>query len=258
MNVQKGRRVYWFACVLVVAMMVPADLHAAGGTSIVANPGQKAFLNESWPEGVGELVNDPARTTGWNSWFTEWPNDVNQYAFEIKTSEDLNRLIRNLAAVKSKLRQIRLSYLKEPQSLGWVTSVPKGNGIPVIFSIGDQSRIDQWYKHVRKPFGKMEFLAAPVAVPPTLTIFVQNEVVNLDQLKIPPGIELSLGYVPTVFHRSNTTIEKKQEKEAAQKAKTLAVEAEVANLDATSKQAFDSIRAFVEKHSELNREPIQK
>jgi hypothetical protein len=33
----------------------------------------------------------------------------------------------------------------------------------------------------------MEFTATPEAVPPTLTIFVQNTVVNLDELKIPEG-----------------------------------------------------------------------
>jgi hypothetical protein len=80
-------------CLVVYVSMWPTDLLAAGGTSIVASPGQPASVSTGWPEGVGELVNDPARTTGWNSWFTEWPNDVNQYAFEIKTMGDLNRLI---------------------------------------------------------------------------------------------------------------------------------------------------------------------
>ena len=197
---------------------------------------------DTWPAGVGALVNDPVRTSGWNSWFSEWPNDVRQYAMEVKTTDDLNRLIEKLAAVKSDVRQIHLSCLKAPNGLGWVTSAPKDNKIPVIFSIGDQSQIDEWYKHVRKPFGVMEFTATPVAVPPTLTIFVQNEVVDLDKLKIPEGIAVSSGYVPTVFHRSNTTIEKKQEEEAARKpaAKPL-------DLDAASQAAVDRIAEFLKK-----------
>ena len=85
-------------------------------------------------------MNDPTRTTGWNSWFSEWPNDVDQYALEITTTDDLNRLIEKLSATKSEVRQIRLSYLKEPVGLGWVTSLPEGNHIAAIFSIGDQSR----------------------------------------------------------------------------------------------------------------------
>src|SRR5687768_9742220 len=225
------------ACVAIV-VAAASQVFAISGTMIVASKGQRANVPASWPEGAGAIVNDPARTTGCNSWFSEWPNDVNQYAFDIKGSDDLNRLIEKLAAVKADVRQVRLSYLREPSGLGWVTQVPKGNGIAVIFSIGDQSRIDEWYKTVRKPFGVMEFTAAPVAVPPTLTIFVQNKAVNLDKLKIPEGITVTSGYVPTVFHRSNT----KQEAAAAKKQDPVAAPG---NLDAAAQAAFDSIAAFL-------------
>jgi hypothetical protein len=218
----------------------------AGGTSTVATKGQPALVSASWPDGVGELVNDPARTRGWNSWFTEWPNDVKQYAFEIKSTDDLNRLIAKLAAIQSELRQIRLSHLKEPRGLGWVTQVPEGNGIPVIFSIGDQAHIDEWYKQVRKPFGVMEFTAAPVAVPPTLTVFVQNESVNLAELEIPDGIVVAIGYVPTVFHKSNTTIEREWEKEAADREVDRELETLKQTLDSSSLKAMNKIEAFLD------------
>ena len=61
----------------------------------------------------------------------------------------------------------------------------------------------------------MEFTATPVAVPPKLTIFVQNQSVNLDQLEIPKDIGVTRGYVPTRFHKSNIVIEQQREKEAA-------------------------------------------
>jgi hypothetical protein len=114
-----------------------APLLAAGGTSIVASPGQKAHVSPNWPEKVREIVNDPLRTSGWNSWFTEWPNDVNHYGFKIASMDEVNRLVEKLAKVNSPLRQIHLAPTKEPEGLGWVTSLPKGNGIAVIFSIGD-------------------------------------------------------------------------------------------------------------------------
>ena len=233
---------------LCLAFVFPVADHslAAGGTSVVATKGQAAYVSPTWPEGVGELVNHPLRTSGWNSWFTEWPNDVNQYAFEIKSTDDLNRLITRLAAIKTDLRQIRLSHLKEPNGLGWVTRVPEGNGIPVIFSIGDQARIDEWYKHVRKPFGVMEFTAAPVAVPPTLTIFVQNDSVILDELKIPDGIDVSVGYVPTVFHKSNTTIEQQREREAANRDPKRELELAKQKLDEPSLAAMKKIEAFLD------------
>ncbi|MHB9067333.1 MAG: hypothetical protein ACYC4B_26410 [Pirellulaceae bacterium] len=216
---------------------------AAGGTDIVATKGQPAHVSPSWPEGCRELVNDASRTSGWNSWFTEWPNDVNQYAFEVKSTDDLNRLITKLAAIKTDLRQIRLSHLKEPNGLGWVTRVPEGNGIPVIFSIGDQARIDEWFKRVRKPFGVMEFTATPEAVPPTLTIFVQNKVVKLDELDIPEGMDVLAGYVPTVFHKSNTTIEQQKAKEGAN---TPDSESLKDKLDDSSRAAVKKIEAFLE------------
>jgi hypothetical protein len=233
-----------------LSLAAPADLLGAGGTSIVATKGHPAHVSAGWADGVGELVNDPTRTSGWNSWFTEWPNDVNQYAFEVKSTDDLNRLIEKLASIKSDIRQIRLSHLKEPNGLGWVTRLPEGNNIPVIFSIGDQSRIDKWYKRVRKPFGNMEFTAAPIAVPPTLTIFVQNESVKLDDLRIPEGIELASGYVPTVFHRFNTTIEQKREEDAARQKKANAGPSQVKEkLDSASQAAANAIETFLKKHN---------
>ena len=142
----------------VLSLLMASPLFARAGTSSVASEGREAHVSETWPEGAGAIVNDSARTDGWNSFFSEWPNDVNQYAFKIESIDDLNRLIELLADVDSPLKRIHLCPLSEPNSLGWVTRLPEGNGIPVIFSIGDQSRIDQWFGRVRKPFGVMEFL----------------------------------------------------------------------------------------------------
>jgi hypothetical protein len=241
-------RIYY---VVIIICLVSSHVFAAGGTEIVATKGHSTTVSATWPEGVGKLVNDPTRTTGWNSWFTEWPNDVKQYGFEIKTIDDLNRLIRNLASIKSEVRQIRLSPLKEPQGLGWVTRLPEGNSIAVIFSIGDQSRIDEWYKHVRKPFGVMEFLAAPVAVPPTLTIFVQNDSVTLEELQIPNEIIVTGGYLPGVFHRSNTTTEKKQEEEVARRPIATSDSSQSSG-DRSTQAAADKINAFLKDRNNAN------
>lgn len=133
--------------------------------------------------------------------------------------------------------------MKEPVGLGWVSRIPEGNKIPVIFSIGDQTRMDQWYAHVRKPFGQIEFEACPVAVPPTLTLFVQNPMIDLDQLKIPAGITVQEGYLPTVFHKSNT----KREREEKEKPSALPpIPGEP--LPPEAQAAHDKIIAFVKKH----------
>ncbi len=228
---------------LAAVLSVADHSFAAGGTWIVAKKGQPAHASPSWLEGASELVNAASRTSGWNSWFSQWPNDGNQYAFEIKSTGDLNLLIEKLAVIKSDLRQIRLSHLKEPKGLGWVTRVPEGNGIPVIFSIGDQARIDEWFKRVRKPFGVMEFTATPEAVPPTLTIFVQNKVVKLDELIIPEDIDVLAGYVPIVFHKFNTTVEQQKENEEAN---TSASKSLREKLDDDSLAAVEKIETFLE------------
>ena len=137
-----------FPLVHAILAVAASRVCAVGGTAIIATKGQPAPVSAGWPQGTAAIVNDPGRTTGWNDWFSEWPNDVNQYAFEIKNVADVNRLIEKLAAIKSDLREVRLSYLSEPSGLGWVTHLPKGNGFPVIFSVGDQGRINDWYKTV--------------------------------------------------------------------------------------------------------------
>lgn len=184
----------------------------AGGMTKVAEAGRAVGVQESWPEGTRELVNDPTHADGWNDWFSQWPSDVMHYEFKVSGTDDVNRLIDHLAKVKSPLRQINLSCFREPRGLGWVASLPEGNGTPVMFSIGNQEWLDRWYSRLNNgKFGGLTFEAAPVAVAPTLTIFVANPAIDLTALKIPPGIEVSAGDVPRLFRKWNTT----REREAA-------------------------------------------
>lgn len=230
----------------VIACLPSGDLFAAAGTTTVASKGRETYVKPHWPDGVAAIVNDPARTSGWNNWFSEWPNDVNQYAFEIASTDDLNRLIAKLAAVNSELRQIHLSPLKEPEHLGGTHHLPKGNGISVIFSIGDQVQIDEWYKHVRKPFGMIEFDGVPVAVPPSLTIFVQHKWCKLDEIKIPAGISVSAGYVPMGFYRSNFKSDQ-SEKEKPLPLKKSSTEP----LDEKTRAATERIKTFLKARDDV-------
>lgn len=240
------------AVLIVVSMLLPAsESFAMAGTDIVATKGQRAYIPDGWPKGVGELVNDEARSTGWNDWFSEWPNDVNHFGFEVASTADVNRLVEKLASIKSDLLQVRLCPMKEPGGLGWVTHLPAGNNIAVIFSIGDQSKIDEWYKHVRKPFGVMEFLAVPIAVPPTITVFVQNELIDLDKLSIPKGIVVESGYVPGAFHRANTKQEKERE-EAESKGESSGNRK--VELDSRSQAIADKIDAYLKNRKDSEKQ----
>lgn len=238
---------------LLIAILGMASLSSsawgAGGTRIIAEKGHPTHVAASWPEGVGDIVNDPTRTKGLNSWFSEWPNDVNQYTFAISEMADVNRLVEKLAKVKTGAKHVQLSFLKEPRGLGWVTSLPEGNNAAVVFSIGDQSQIDRWFQNVRKPFGKMEFVDVPVAVPPTLTIFVQNKSIQLDELKIPDGLDVNIGSVPLVFHRFNT-IQEKEREAAAAAVKLNGVKIDKSTLDADTQSTLQKIEAFLQKRKE--------
>jgi len=172
---------------ILIALFATSPVHGRGGTRDIAWKGRPADISASWPIGVGDLLNDPARTDGWNPYFSGYPNDVSHYGFDIGSIDDLNRIIEKLAACKCNVRRIQLSYEKEPTSLGFVSGLPKGNNIACLVSIGDQSVIDQFYAATIRSF--------PIAMPPTLTIYVQNAKVDLDRLEIPDSIAVSAGSI---------------------------------------------------------------
>jgi len=174
------------------------------GTSMAASAGQpvSATLAEihGWPEGTLAILNDPLRGDGWNPWFTEWPNDLNHYEMRVKSTEDVQHLIDLLVKIKGSPVQIFLDPRDEPSGLGFTTTLPEGNGIGAMFSIGSQKQIDQWYGHLEeaKPgvrkFGGYRLQQPPGARPPTLTLYVGNDAVDLATLRIPAKVEARAGY----------------------------------------------------------------
>jgi hypothetical protein len=181
---------------------------AAGGTSQIASKGRKVSERADWPKGLAALLNLPTRTDGWNGWFTEWPNDVEHYQFEVKTTEEANAVLAAFGKVKAEKLYVRLSPGKEPGSIGWVSRIKEGNNTAIIYTHGDQARLDQWYAHLKDgKFGVMEFLAAPIAVPPTLVIYVENKAIDLNQLEIPANITVESGGLPGLFHISNIKVD---------------------------------------------------
>jgi hypothetical protein len=191
---------------IVSVVLAAAGVEAAGGTSQVAVKGEPAYEQDHWPKGTKELLDVPTRGDGWNGWFSEWPSDVCHYEFKVATSDEVNAVIAQFVKIESEDLHIRLSPLKEPQGLDWVTSLPEGNGTAIMFSIGNQQRVNDWFGRLPGgKFGKMEFEKTPVAVLPTLTIFVGHKAVDLAELKVPQEIDVSAGYVPTIFWEWNRT-----------------------------------------------------
>jgi hypothetical protein len=179
---------------------------AAGGTAQVATKGEPVYERDHWPKGTKELLELPKRGDGWNGWFSEWPSDVCHYQFNASNTAEVNAIIEQFAKIESETLHIRLSPLSEPRGLDWVTSLDEGNGTAVVFSIGNQQQVNDWYERLPDgQFGVMKFEKTPVAVLPTLTIFVANDAVELSELAIPQKTEVSAGYVPRIFWEWNRT-----------------------------------------------------
>jgi hypothetical protein len=182
------------ACVLVLAALLAATTaqpcFGISGTMRIASLGKPTAGKASWPTKVTEFVNLPARTTGWYSWFSETPSDVQRYWFHVENVTELNALIEQFAAIESKKLEIVLSPEQNP------SGGLEFHGESVEFSIGDQQTLDRWFEQLevdadgRRIFGVHRYDKPPVALPPTLTIFLKHKVVNVDELRLPPGISV--------------------------------------------------------------------
>jgi hypothetical protein len=191
-------------CVALGAVLLAAvQAPAISGTTQVAWPGRPVRAEADWPAGVLELVNDPLRAAGWNPWFSEWPNDVNHYEFKVRGTDDVNHLLERLAAIRGARAQVRLNPGQEARALAFTTVLNEGSGTAVVFRIGSQQRINEWYERlpeaepgVRK-FGVHRYTNAPTATPPTLTLYVGHETIDLAQLKIPAAVDVVADRTPS-------------------------------------------------------------
>ncbi len=175
---------------------------AISGTDQIAWEGKSVPADPDWPKGVSELVNDPLRTDGWSPWFSEWPNDLSHYGFRVHNTKEINQLIEELAAIQVTNAQVCLRPDKEVGPLGFTTHLDKGNNLAVTFSLGNQKRINQWFEHLEKKtnstskaevqrvFGVHHLTEPPPALPPTLTLYVENMAVDLAKLTIPTKLKV--------------------------------------------------------------------
>ena len=188
----------WLGLFALSALMLAAiSTLGMAGISRVAWRDKPVQAQPDWPAGVLELVNDPLRTEGWNTWFSECPNDVNFYAFEVNDTNDVNHLIAKLTAIKGAKARVLLYPDEEARGLAFTTVLEKGNGASVVFSIGSQEEMNRWYKHLREEepgvrvFGVHRFHEPPIAQPPTLTLYAGNKAIDLKSLKIPSTVEVT-------------------------------------------------------------------
>lgn len=173
---------------LLTVVMAAHFSWGASGTTKVVSKGQLAQREAGWPEGALKLINDPLRRDGWHSWFSECPNDSTYYTFDVRDFKDVDQLVELLASLQAKTLRINLDPTE---------GAAHAEGVGALFLLGNQRVVDEWYKSLPeveagvRAFGVHRYREPPLAEPPTLTLYVQHEAVDLNRLEIPLNIDLT-------------------------------------------------------------------
>ena len=177
-------------------------LLAISGSRPVAFPGQPVLNEPGWPSNALALINDQARTEGWNPWFSGHPSDVHHYAFKLVNSADANRLIQRLAAIPTNVF-LKLSPAREASHLGFITRLKEGSDHAAVFALGNQRVLDQWRLNSRAKTRTANTSIVPsLAFPPTLTLYVGHPAINSAKLEIPEHVSVS-AEIPDAVRKLN-------------------------------------------------------
>ncbi len=202
----KNKSLAFIPKLLCALLLAPLCAMAISDTEKIASEGQALPTDPDWPKEIVELLEDPLRTDGWISRFSDWPNDVYHYGMRVRNAEDINHLIAKLAAINVTNAQVCLRPEKEVGALGFTTEIEKGNGLAATFSFGNQKRINQWFEHLPeiepgvKKFGVHRLTKPPEALPPTLTLYVGHAAVDLKKLRIPKQIKV-ISEIPDFYRK---------------------------------------------------------
>jgi hypothetical protein len=185
---------------LAVGLVCVLTLSVSGWSSTeeVSRPGEPISEDfartQGWPEALLTLLNDQRRGFGYKPWFSECPNDVTHYELRPVDVGDLNRLIRALDRLGHPDARVVLMPGVEPRGLGYAHTMPEDNGVSTVFSIGHQPTLDAWFKRLRDGrFGVHHFKEPPRALPPTLTIYVDNPIMDWARLDVPARLRVNSG-----------------------------------------------------------------
>jgi hypothetical protein len=170
---------------------VPGRAFAISDNDMIASKGTPVKADPAWPAGVVEIINDPTRGSGWHPWFSECPNDLTYFEMDIRETTEINRIARKLAKIKDEKTQIRL----DPAA-----GAAHANNAGAVFSLGNQALVTLWFLGLRsdavgvRRFGVSRFLIPPDAQPPTLTLYVGHQGVDVSALDIPASVEVVAGF----------------------------------------------------------------
>lgn len=194
-----------------VVVLLPSLLMGMLVITPIARPGQPIPPRAEWAVGVQEIVNHPKRTYGWLPEWSELPNDVVYFELDLKNNADVQECLAKMAAIPGGAR-LELDPRKEAPSGEIVPKIPsRASGTTAIFSIGNQARLDAWYRSLpevppgsgQKKIGVFVYAVAPKTILPTLTLYVGSGAFNLDQLSLPANIEVAIARWPVAMPATN-------------------------------------------------------
>ncbi len=184
--------------VLLLLLATATHLLAMAGTDQLVGEYDPIPPRPDWPKGLHEVLLDPARKVGWNSWFSECPNDLQEYAFAVRTNADAQRLIDTLAKVEAPRRIVVLDPGRGPHGLGNWQANAAGREWGAVLCFGNQAILVEWFKRLpirpdgQRHFGDSVVTKAPEPAPPTLTLYLGTATLDPAALKIPAGITLEI------------------------------------------------------------------
>src|SRR5687767_2304735 len=171
-----------------------ASIALAAATA--AMPGTEQLVGEydpiqerlGWPKGVFDLLQDPTRKVGWNFWFSGQPNDVEHYAFAVRTTQDVQRLIDAFAKIDDRRKRLAFHPGRGPRGLGDFRFNAKGREWGAVLSVSNRDAVAR----ANAPDVQAGKPAVYMSSPTVLDIHLGTADINLAELRIPKDLTLAV------------------------------------------------------------------
>jgi hypothetical protein len=141
-----------------------------------------------WPKGVLELLQDPTRKVGWKSWFSGLQNDVENYAFSVRTTSDAQRLIDAFAKIDDRKKRVAFLPGRGPRGLGDFRLNAKGREWGAVLSVSNRDAVARANAEDVRAGKPAVYMASPTV----LSIHLGTADVRLEELRIPKDLTLSV------------------------------------------------------------------
>jgi hypothetical protein len=168
----------WLASAATALSMAGTDQLVGEYEPIEERPG--------WPKGVHEVLLDPTRKVGWRSWFSELPNDGEQYAFAVRTTRDLQRLLDAFAKVDDPKKRFAINPGRGPRGLGDWRPTAKGREWAAVLGFSNRDLVAKYNQRELQRGEPIVHQGSPT----TLTVYLGSANIDLFSLQLPDKVTI--------------------------------------------------------------------